>query len=137
MAQCTAHSSRTGAQCRASAIRGGTVCVTHGGAAPQVKAKALERLQAAADPVSAELIRLALHGDSEQVRVAAAKDILDRAGLSAKQIVESEVTVYDGGSEVDREIKRLAAELAERAAGRSPGGAALAGHGETGTAAAG
>ena len=43
---CTAHSARTGKPCRRAPILGGTVCVTHGGAAPQVKAKAKERLTA-------------------------------------------------------------------------------------------
>lgn len=73
----------------------------------------------------AELIRLALHGESEAVRVAATKDALDRAGLSAKIQIESEVTVHDGDS-VDLEIARLAAELAGRAEGRTPGGTPVA-----------
>jgi hypothetical protein len=36
--------SAKGGKCRRAAIRGGTVCPTHGGQAPQVKAKAQERL---------------------------------------------------------------------------------------------
>lgn len=130
MAQCTATSSQSGKPCRAPAIRGGTVCVTHGGAAPQVREKARQRLLEAVDPLMAELIRLALHGDSEQVRVAATKDALDRAGLSAKVQIESEVTIHDGDS-VDREIARLAAELAGRAEGRTPGAAPVAGNSST------
>lgn len=43
MAQCTAHN-RAGGQCRRSAIPGGTVCHNHGGASPQVKAAAAERV---------------------------------------------------------------------------------------------
>ncbi len=42
--QCTATSSRTGKRCRQRPIRGGTVCATHGGSAPQVQRKAAERL---------------------------------------------------------------------------------------------
>lgn len=126
MATCTATSSQSGKPCRAPAIKGGTVCVAHGGAAPQVKDAARRRLLEAVDPLMAELIRLALHGDSESVRVAATKDALDRAGLGAKQVIESEVTIHDG-SEVDREIARLAAELAGRAEGRTPGGTPVAG----------
>lgn len=38
--QCTATAKTTGNRCRQPAIRGGTVCRFHGGAAPQVKAKA-------------------------------------------------------------------------------------------------
>ncbi len=117
MAQCTAHSSQSGQQCRANAIRGGTVCVTHGGAAPQVKAKALERIQGAADQVAGELVRLAMHADSESVRVAAARDLLDRAGLTAKQLIEQEVTVHESDSLLDRRIRALAQELAAGDAG--------------------
>ena len=44
--RCTAK----GGKCRRAAIRGGTVCPTHGGQAPQVKAKAAERLADLIDP---------------------------------------------------------------------------------------
>ena len=46
--RCTAKSKRTGKPCTRWAIKGGTVCIMHGGKAPQVKAKAAERLLAAA-----------------------------------------------------------------------------------------
>ena len=42
--RCTATSSRTGERCKQRPITGGTVCVTHGGRAPQVVAKAKERV---------------------------------------------------------------------------------------------
>lgn len=42
--KCSGHTS-DGAPCDQWAIRGGTVCVTHGGRAPQVKAKAQQRLE--------------------------------------------------------------------------------------------
>lgn len=42
--RCRGTSSRTGKRCKAWAIKGGTVCVAHGAAAPQVKRKAAERL---------------------------------------------------------------------------------------------
>lgn len=45
--RCTARSSRTGEQCKAWAIRGGTVCSVHGGRAPQVRRAAARRLAAA------------------------------------------------------------------------------------------
>lgn len=125
MAKCTAHSSQTGNPCRNNAIDGGTVCRMHGGSAPQVKQAALERIRAAAFDAAGELARLAVGAESEAVRVSAIKDLLDRAGLNAKQIIESDVTVHDG-SEVDREIARLTAELAGRATGRSPGGTEVA-----------
>lgn len=60
-AVCTARSSRTGKHCRKAPIAGGTVCRTHGGAAPQVQRKAAERLADLIDPKRAlrEAARLA------------------------------------------------------------------------------
>jgi len=45
--QCRATSKRSGARCRRAAIVGGRVCSVHGGKAPAVKAKALQRVAAA------------------------------------------------------------------------------------------
>jgi hypothetical protein len=42
--RCTATSSRTGERCRAHPVLGATVCVAHGGRAPQVRAAAARRL---------------------------------------------------------------------------------------------
>jgi ATP phosphoribosyltransferase regulatory subunit HisZ len=54
--KCTGHTS-AGNPCKNRPIRGGTVCSTHGGSAPQVRAKAIERQQAAeADKVIAKMI---------------------------------------------------------------------------------
>lgn len=44
---CTAHSSRHGRPCRAWAMRGCTVCVAHGGRAPQVRDAADRRVMIA------------------------------------------------------------------------------------------
>lgn len=60
----------------------------HGGAAPQTIARAKERLLAAADPIAAELIRLARNAESESVRRQACSDILDRAGIPRQIGVE-------------------------------------------------
>lgn len=46
--KCTGTAKTTGKPCEAWAIRGGTVCVKHGGAAPQVKAAAARRAKEAA-----------------------------------------------------------------------------------------
>ena len=62
MAQCTAHR-QDGQRCRANAIRGGTVCYVHGGAAPQVKRKAAERIAEARDLATSALTRLLASGD--------------------------------------------------------------------------
>ena len=52
--RCTARSSQTGRRCRKRPMKGATVCETHGGRAPQVKAAAARRLaeQAAAEAVA-------------------------------------------------------------------------------------
>ena len=42
--RCSATSKQTGKPCRAWAIEGGKVCISHGGRAKQVQAKAAERL---------------------------------------------------------------------------------------------
>jgi hypothetical protein len=87
MAQCKAHSSRTGRPCRAHAIAGAAICRKHGGAALQVKRKARERLAILVDPAIEELAKL-LNSKLDGVRLAAVKDILDRAGYRPVNQIE-------------------------------------------------
>lgn len=63
--RCTAKSSRTGQRCRQRPMAGGTVCRTHGGSAPQVRAAAERRLLARA--VTAEAGALLAHEGLVQV----------------------------------------------------------------------
>jgi hypothetical protein len=90
--RCTAHSSRTGDQCKNVAILGHNVCRYHGGAAKQVKQAARTRLENAADLMAKELLGIALTADTESVKLAAVRDALDRAGLKAP----SEVVLSQG-----------------------------------------
>lgn len=76
---CTA-TARSGQGCRQPAIPGGTVCRFHGGSAPQVREAARRRLLALVPGALATLEDM-LTADSEAVRVRAAIDLLDRAGL--------------------------------------------------------
>src|SRR5262249_49476664 len=76
---------KNGNQCLRPARAGTSVCRVHGGAAPQVIAKARERIALAADRMARELLGIATTGESEAVKLAAVKDALDRAGLSPKQ----------------------------------------------------
>ena len=57
--RCTATSSRSGKRCRAYAIVGGTVCRAHGGAAPQTKAKAAQRV--AVEAAEADAYKVLAH----------------------------------------------------------------------------
>lgn len=90
--RCTAHSSRTGLPCKNAAIKGGTVCRYHGGAAKQIKQAARTRLENAADLMAKQLLGIALTAESEQVKLNAIRDALDRAGLRAP----SEVVLSQG-----------------------------------------
>lgn len=90
------HARRTdGEPCRRYAIRGGVVCRVHGGAAPQVIANAREVLALNALHALRNLLGLADDADSEQVKLSANRDLLDRAGLGAKQSVEVELKPYE------------------------------------------
>lgn len=88
---CAAHKTN-GDPCRKQALAGTTVCRTHGGATRHVKAKARVRLEMAADRMAKELLGIAVSEDaSDAVKLAAIRDALDRAGLSAKTAVEVKV----------------------------------------------
>ena len=92
--RCTAHR-QDGQPCRRYAARGANVCRVHGGAAPQVVAKARERLALAADRMARELLGIATGAESEAVKLAAVKDALDRAGLGAKTEVALAVKPWE------------------------------------------
>lgn len=90
---CSAHRTN-GDPCKRSPINGGTVCIMHGGKAPQVVAKAEERIRDMVDPALNRLLKL-IDDDLSGVALAAVKDVLDRAGYSVRQRVEH--TGADGG----------------------------------------
>ena len=91
--QCTAHR-KNGDRCRKFPIMAGNVCATHGGKARQVREKAQPRLAEAADKMAARVIGFALHNDvPENIALAAAKNVLDRIGISAKTAVEIGVSL--------------------------------------------
>ena len=75
--RCTA-TNRMGQRCQRRPIRGGTVCHKHGGGAPQVKAKAMERLMALQDPAIDRLAKLIAQEEFPTVAYAASRDVLDR-----------------------------------------------------------
>lgn len=84
--QCTAHK-KDGERCKRAPIKGGTVCPKHGGGAKQVREAAQRRLLEAADGLMANLLKIALSGESEANRLRATMDALSRAGLVERHIV--------------------------------------------------
>lgn len=90
--QCTA-TNRQGKRCGRPHIPGGNVCRFHGGAAPQVKAKALERLMALQHPAIDRLEKLIHQDEYPSTAFAAARDVLDRTLGKAHESVSVE---HDG-----------------------------------------
>ncbi len=83
---------RDGSPCRKFPMLGGRRCRLHGGASPQAQAKARERILGAADIAAQRLIEFM--NDKRvpwPVRLTAARDLLDRAGLQSKTEVSIEI----------------------------------------------
>ena len=98
---CRARSKRSGKLCERWAMRGQSICATHGGKSPQALAKAAAALEKAdmrlrgLAPDAVDAIERLLKAESEAVILGAAKDILDRGGLKAAHRIEvdTEITV--------------------------------------------
>lgn len=69
-------------------MRGQTVCKMHGGKSPQALRSAAERLAALVDPALSALGELVKVAETDAVRLAAIKDVLDRAGFKPKERIE-------------------------------------------------
>jgi hypothetical protein len=85
-----------GSRCKREAEDGAVVCDQHGGAAPQVRRRAAERLIMTADRAAENLVRMM--EDTEVpfgVRAKIAQDLLDRAGLIATQVHQIIPTTED------------------------------------------
>ena len=103
---------KNGERCLRYAIRGSTVCYSHGGAAPLTREKARQRIEQARNSVlhlvDPALLRLEemLYSDRDGVSLRAALEILDRVGLARPS--QHEVTYrMSGESELDRRIVEL------------------------------
>lgn len=95
-ARCTA-TNRQGKRCGKSPIPGGRVCRMHGGAAPQVKAKAQERLMALQHPAIDRLTQLIAQQEFPSVAIAAVRDVLDR---TMGKPIEQQAIEHSGGIEI-------------------------------------
>jgi hypothetical protein len=92
---CSAQKTHGRGPCQAYAIKGGTVCGAHGARAPQVRAKAQQRLAEMVMPALAELNKI-IHDKrtSPETKVRAIEAVMDRVpGLSKRSATEAEVKV--------------------------------------------
>lgn len=82
-----------GNQCPRPCIKGAPVCGSHGGNLPNVKKSAARRLAMASDPAAEKLIHMALTDKSvsDEIRLKALIQILDRAGIAGKTTLELEI----------------------------------------------
>lgn len=92
-------------------------CKNHGGSSPNGRKHAAtlreeywQRIVEMADPALARLAQLVDGAETDSVRLAASRDILDRAGLGARHVHEH---TGPGGGPIPVEVR--AAELLERA----------------------
>lgn len=97
---CTA-TNRQGNRCGRPHIPGGTVCRFHGGAAPQVKQKAMERLLALQHPAIDRLTQLIDQREFPTVAYAASRDVLDRTMGKPK---ETQALEHSGGITITHEM---------------------------------
>lgn len=109
---CTATNNR-GSRCKRSAIPGGWVCRYHGGNAPQVRAKAAERLAALETPAIAYLAWLVKQRTYPSAGLGAAKDILDRQQGKAIERIEAKISTTVAGMSDEALRERALALVAE------------------------
>ena len=77
-------------------MTGSAVCQKHGGMAPQVRRKAAERIALASDIAAERLVAFMVDPEVPYaVRLAAMKDVLDRADVKGKTTVELEVKPWE------------------------------------------
>jgi hypothetical protein len=78
---------QSGKRCRREAMEGSVVCEIHGGLAPQVRRRAAERVLLTADE-AIQVIKSFISDPTVPagVRLKAAQDLADRAGLAAAQV---------------------------------------------------
>lgn len=118
--RCTAKSKTTGKQCRNTPIPGGTVCVSHGGSIPAVKAAAQRKMIALIDPALAVLYRAMVECDEWPSRIRAALGVLDRAGMGVASTLTLDTEKTDLSQLSMAELKARAKAVTERFAEMEP-----------------
>jgi hypothetical protein len=115
--QCEAKSVFSQERCKKRAIRGSNVCGTHGGQAPRAKQNAKLRLAMLVDPAIDVMMRLLKPKPGRgnqvkaEVRLAAARDILDRNGFKSRDevVITQEFEVSRFAHLTDDELRQLVA----------------------------
>jgi len=108
MVTCTATAKATGEPCRRAAISGGSVCYVHGGAAPQVKRKAAERIAEARDSALDALTQLIGEGRVDaKVALDAVVKLTETHETLEGRVARREGMVVDERSQLDAEIAEL------------------------------
>lgn len=107
--QCTAKAKGSGQRCKRRPIPGGTVCVKHGGGAPQVKDAAQARLDRLVIPAIDRIAQLIEQKEFPSVAYQASKDVLDRQRGKAVEHIEAKVTNLNDLS--DEDLRGLALQL--------------------------
>ena len=120
--KCHAHKSHGRGPCNAWAIPGGTVCLAHGGRAPQTRAKARARLDALAEPALVALGKIIRSDDTADAdKLKAISEVLDRIpGFGRTKTVNIDATVAQEWSDPN-EAARLFAEVVEQERARLRG----------------
>ncbi len=71
-------------------MHGQHVCHMHGGKSPQALAKAEDRLRSLVHPAISRLAQLIDSAESDAVKLAAVRDVLDRTGYKPQEKVQAE-----------------------------------------------
>lgn len=110
---------RKGERCGRWSIRGHDKCMVHGGQLPAVQKLAQSRIESAklriiddADLAIDTLFELLKAGTADQVRLGAARDILDRAGVKGNTEIDVKVEHSVKPSEIIQDKLRTIAERA-------------------------
>lgn len=124
--QCTGvvrNGERAGERCRQNALYGASVCIVHGARLPNVRNKAAALVESArlklidsSDEAADWLIDLGRNANSEAVRLGAAKEVLDRAGVRGGTEVDVQVSA---GATAGQVLRDRLQKLKDRTAAES------------------
>lgn len=104
--RCTA-TNRQGGRCKRYPIPGGYVCKMHGGGAPQVQAKAIERLKELLPKAVIRMDKLLDRDEYPSVQFQAAKAVIEFSEGKATERIEAKVTSVSNLSDEDLRARAM------------------------------